>query len=377
MKINQHQYSGTTWKDHSIDPSLNNQKCQLVFAFGSPALIVGPEIYANLKARYPAANIIFSSTSGEILNDEVYDDTVVATAVELERSAVNCATTHIKNHANSFESGAYLMQQLDKNDLKCVFIISDGTFINGSELVAGFNANNPGQVPVTGGMAGDADRFNSTFTSINAVPAQGNVTAVGFYGDSLSVYHGSCGGWDEFGPERTITKSDKNVLFEIDGKNALDLYKEYLGDYANELPGSALLFPLSLKLNGADKTLVRTILSIDEKAKTMTFAGNLPEGSKVRLMKANFDKLIDAASTAAADATDHNKAELALLVSCVGRKLVLNERTDEELMAAKAIFGDKTSITGFYSYGELSPFSKGSNCELHNQTMTITTFSEN
>jgi hypothetical protein len=226
-------------------------------------------------------------------------------------------------------------------------------------------------------MAGDADRFSSTFTSINAVPSQGNVIAIGFYGDDLSVYHGSCGGWDEFGPERTITKSDKNILFEIDGKNALDLYKEYLGDYAKELPGSALLFPLSLKLSGADNTLVRTILSIDEKEKSMTFAGNLPEGSKVRLMKANFDKLIDASSSAAEDATDKHIVQLALLVSCVGRKLVLNDRTDEELTAAKEVFGDKTIMTGFYSYGELSPFNKGTQCELHNQTMTITTFSEN
>ena len=377
MRINQHQYLNKAWKDYSLNPEFNSEKCQLVLAFGSPKLIVDPTIYSVLKTRYPAANIIFSSTSGEIIDDNVYDETIAVTAVELEAATVNCASTHIQNHGNSFESGAYLMQQLCKEGLKCVFIISDGTFINGSELVAGFNENNPRHVPVTGGMAGDADRFNSTFTGINAIPTQGNVIAIGFYGEGLSVYHGSCGGWDEFGPERVITKSDKNVLYEIDGKNALDLYKQYLGDYVKELPGSALLFPLSIKINGSDKNLVRTILSIDESEKTMTFAGNLPEGSKVRLMKANFDKLINASSTAAEDASAHKKVQLALLVSCVGRKLVLNDRTDEELIAAKAIFGNKTSITGFYSYGELSPLGGGTNCELHNQTMTITTFSEN
>jgi len=377
MRVNQHQYLNKAWKDYSLNPQFNNQHCQLVLAFGSPKLITDPAIYNWLKERYPIANIVFSSTSGEIIDDNVYDETIAVTAVELEQAHVSCTSTHIKNHGNSFESGAHLMQQLDKTGLKCVFIISDGTFVNGSELVAGFNANNPNHVPVTGGLAGDADRFSSTFTGINAVPAQGNVIAIGFYGNGLTVDHGSCGGWDEFGPERTITRADKNVLYEIDGKNALDLYKEYLGNYVDELPGSALLFPLSIKVNGSDKNLVRTILSIDENEKTMTFAGNLPEGSKVRLMKANFDKLINASSTAAEDASGLKTAQLALLVSCVGRKLVLNERTDEELMAAKAVFGDKTSITGFYSYGEISPFSEDSNCELHNQTMTITTFSEN
>jgi hypothetical protein len=146
-----------------------------------------------------------------------------------------------------------------------------------------------------------------------------------------------------------------------------------------ELPGSALLFPLSLRMNGDDKNVVRTILSIDEQQKSMTFAGNLPEGSKVRLMKANFDKIIEASSTAASNAfkdIENSKPELALLVSCVGRKLILQERTDEELDAAKEILGDEATITGFYSYGEISPFNESVQCELHNQTMTVTTFTE-
>ncbi|HEY9196921.1 MAG TPA: FIST C-terminal domain-containing protein, partial [Mucilaginibacter sp.] len=218
---------------------------------------------------------------------------------------------------------------------------------------------------------------SSTFTGLDEVPAQGNVIAIGFYGDNLLVNHGSSGGWDEFGPQRTITRSDKNVLFEIDHKSALDLYKEYLGEYVNELPGSALLFPISLSIKDSERKLVRTILTVNEEEKSMTFAGNMPEGSNVRLMKANFEKLIRASSSAAVDASDKGSlAELAIMVSCVGRKLVLNERTDEELVAAKEIFGDNTVITGFYSYGELSPLNKGSNCELHNQTMTITTFAE-
>jgi hypothetical protein len=377
MRIRQHHFINSKWTDRFTDLDFNAQKCQLVLAFGAPALITAAAIYAHLKDAYPFANIVFSSTSGEILDSDVYDDSIVVTAVEFEKSNIVCTATHVNKLAKSFEVGAYLMSQLDKKDLNCVFIISDGTFINGSDLVEGFNSDNPNNVPVTGGLAGDAARFNSTFTGLNAVPAQGNVIAIGFYGDDLLINHGSSGGWEEFGPQRTITKSDKNVLYEIDHKSALDLYKEYLGEYVKELPGSALLFPLSLSIAGSDKKLVRTILSVNENEKSMTFAGNLPEGSNVRLMKANFDKLIKASSTAATDASSGlASTRLAIMVSCVGRKLVLNERTDEELMAAKDIFGNDTIIAGFYSYGELSPLNKGSNCELHNQTMTITTFTE-
>lgn len=271
------------------------------------------------------------------------------------------------------------MTALSSDDLSAVFIISDGTFINGSELAAGFAENNPGKIPVTGGLAGDGPRFSHTFAGLDQLPGEGNVVAVGFYGNHIRVGHGSSSGWDEFGPERTITRSDKNSLYEIDGKKALDLYKEYLGPYKEELPGSALLFPLSLKEPGSSDLLVRTILSIDENEGSMRFAGNLPQGSKVRLMKGSFDRLIDGSSTAAKNSitcVEEARPELAILVSCVGRKLVLQDRTDEEVQAVQQIFGERTCLAGFYSYGEISPFNPATHCELHNQTMTITTFSE-
>jgi len=376
MKTKQHHFLNNAWKDYPSD--VNAEKCQLVLTFGASSCIVKPDVYEHLEALYPNADIVFASTSGEIINDSVYDDSAVATAIAFEKTNVRCVKTNIKHHDNSFETGNYLMEQLLKDDLNSVFVISDGTSINGSELVDGFNYCKK-SIPVSGGLAGDAARFEKTFTGINEVPSQGNVIAIGFYGKDIVIGHGSLGGWDEFGHERAITKSDKNVLYEIDHKNALDLYKEYLGDYVNELPGSALLFPLSIRHNHSDKNLVRTILSINEEEKSMVFAGNLPEGSKVRLMKANFDKLIEASSTAATDSfkgIKNQQPDLAILISCVGRKLILQERTDEEVEAAKEILGDHTAITGFYSYGEISPFNSNVQCELHNQTMTITTFTE-
>jgi len=377
MKTQQNHFINNAWKDYTKS-GFDVEKCQLVLAFGSREAIVKPGIYEHLKSLYPNADIAFASTAGEIINDAVYDNTVVATAIELEKTSVKCVLTNIKEHKNSFDVGNFLQKQIDGDDLSCIFIISDGTFINGSELVSGFNEDNVKQVPITGGLAGDAARFEKTFTGLNNVPSQGNVIAVGFYGKDMSIGHGSFGGWDEFGHERIITKSDKNVLFEIDNKNALDLYKQYLGDYVNELPGSALLFPLSIRLNGSEKNLVRTILAVDEENKSMTFAGNLPEGSKVRLMKANFDKIIEASSTAASNAfvSIKDKPDLAILVSCVGRKLILQDRIDEEVEAAKEVLGNDTTIAGFYSYGEISPFNSSTQCELHNQTMTITTFTE-
>lgn len=380
MKTLQLKYSDGDWTDFPSNRENKDLSFQsnLVLAFGDTALASDATKYTYLKDRFPKADIVIMSTSGEILDRDVSDDTIVATAIEFEKTTLRCVSTTVDRHANSYEVGKHIMKELAGTQLCSVLVLSEGSFINGSDLVTGINSVRPEQVTVTGGLAGDADRFQKTVVGLNGPAQENRVVAIGFYGENIRIGHSSFGGWDEFGRERTVTKSDRNILLELDNQNALELYKEYLGSYADDLPGSALLFPLSLKLENENKNLVRTILTIDNEAKTMTFAGNLPEGSKVRLMKANFEKLIHASGKAAKESLEgaDTSADLALLISCVGRKLVLQDRAFEEVVAAKEIFGEHTAIMGFYSYGELSPLNPKPGCELHNQTMTITTFTE-
>lgn len=377
MQTQQLHFLHNEWKTKDSSSGFSAKDAQLVTLFGSREMVGMAQIYEHVAAQYPNAQIVSSSTAGEIIDEEVFDDSVIVTAMQFEKTKIKAIKTSFNDQANSFETGKFLYNSLNEPDLAGLFILSDGTQINGSELVSGLNEGNEKKIPITGGLAGDAARFSKTLVGLNETATEGIIVAVGFYGKDVQIGHSSLGGWDEFGKERVITKSDKNVLFEIDGASALDLYKEYLGTYADELPGSALLFPLSLKLEGSDQNLVRTILNVDNDNKTMTFAGNLPEGSKVRFMKANFEKLIKASSTAAEKSFQTSKSpDLAILISCVGRKLILQERTEDEVVAAKQIFGADTCITGFYSYGEISPFNTNFKCELHNQTMTITTFSE-
>lgn len=379
MKTAQLQYGSGKWIVGDLPVDFPAEKAQLVLVFGSGELVTNQAIFSTIKDRFPEADIVSCSTSGEILHNEVYDDTVVVTAIYFEKAKTQAVSVDISKSVDSYETGKTLMAMLKQEQLVSVFVISEGSFINGSELVAGFNAVNPNNIPVTGGLAGDAARFAKTQVGLNTVAREGTVVAIGFYGPGLLIGHSSFGGWDEFGKERVITKSVKNILYEIDGQKALDLYKEYLGPYVDELPGSALLFPISLRTDDSTKNLVRTILNVNEADGSMIFAGNMPEGSKMRLMKVNFEKVINGSSVAAintASMHQNHKPNLAILISCVGRKLILQDRTSEEVDAAQKVFGDHTTITGFYSYGELSPFNPGSNCELHNQTMTITTFTE-
>lgn len=381
MKVAQKLYRNGNYTAATGDILTIDSK-KLILGFGSKVLLQNVATFTRIQNEYPNADIVLCSTAGEIYDDTVYDDSLSLVMMEFENTPFTTICTNIKNQTNSFEAGQTLFNKLNTGNLTYVLIISDGGLVNGSELVRGIELINNGKIPVTGGLAGDAARFISTYVGYNQQPAEGNIVAIGFYGNSLKICHGSLGGWDIFGPEKIVTRSQSNQLFEIDNSNALDLYKKYLGKYADELPGSALLFPLCVRQKGQEGYLVRTILSINNKDKIMVFAGDILEGSYVRFMKANFDKIIDAANQVAINTltqfseTIAAKPKLALLISCVGRKLILGGRIDEEIEAVKDIFGDSTIISGFYSYGEISPLNPKSRCELNNQTMTITTFNE-
>ena len=332
-----------------------------------------------IKNRYSNAYLIGCSTAGEIAGNRLVDESIVLTAVRFEKSRLAQACTILDEHGmDSFEVGKHLSAQLNAKDLKHMFVLSDGLFINGAELVSGLTADMDSSIGITGGLAADGEDFKNTFVISNSGIQNKKVVALGIYGDAIKIGFGSKGGWDSFGLERLVTKSEKNVLYELDGQPALDLYKSFLGEKASELPSSGLLFPLSLRERDGQEPVVRTILGIDEENKSLTFAGNIPQGSYVRLMKANIDRLINGAGQSASLIIDgsNEDTQIAFLISCIGRRLVLKQFVEEELEAVSEILGDNVLYTGFYSYGEIAPFDSFSPCTLHNQTMTITTFSE-
>ena len=378
MKATLFQLTGNYWEAYTAQEPYETKAAQLVFCFAAKEKLASTDIYNKISAKFPSAQVVMCSTAGEIFYDEVQDNSIVVAALKFDDTPIQTATVNIIDFKNSYDAAGALIKRLSQKDLVNILVFSDGSLVNGSELVKGLNDAAENKILITGGLAGDGSNFQSTLVGLNEQPAQGNIVAIGFYGNKIEVTHGSQGGWDTFGPEREVTQSSGNKLFEIDNKTALDLYIKYLGPDADQLPGSALLFPLSVTIPGSPQPVVRTIISIDNEQRSMTFAGDIPEGSKVRFMKANFDKLSSAAAKAAQQTLlgKKDKPVFSLLVSCVGRKLILGNRIDEEVEAVIESLGDQTTVAGFYSYGEISPFNEGGDCRLHNQTMTITSFYE-
>jgi hypothetical protein len=365
--------------DRSPLPSAN-----LVLVFGSVKRFSEGKLQGFLKTRYPTAQLVGCTTSGEISPSGVFDDSIQITAIQWEKTIQRVAQTKMSGMQNSFEAAAGLAKQLKADSLRTVLVISDGLNVNGSELLKGFQSV-LGEIPIVGGLAGDGGAFVKTLQLFNDTISDNQVIAVGLYGNALITSSGALGGWKPYGPPRKVTKSEKNVVFEMDGKPALPLYRMYIGEaFARGLPGTGLKFPLAVIEEGKrDVEKIRTLLAIDSKNNSLTFAGNVEEGETVRLCQTNHDRLVEGAGNAAnlvmdgLSSTKTNQAGLAVCVSCVGRKGVMAEQVVDEVKLVQQILGPQTSVTGFYSYGELAPRPNTTDSVLHNQTMTIGYLSEN
>ena len=379
MMLMTHRYRQATGWDKPPDAGMDSAMTLLIIfgASDSTRLSAG---FNALREAFVQSIWIGCSSSGEIYGHSLDDDTLVVAVMQFSTTPLRLATSAIESPDASFDVGAALGRQLAAPDLKGVFVLSDGLSVNGTDLVKGLSENLAPGVVVTGGLAGDGDRFKNTWVLVNREPRAGQVTAVGLYGDHVRLAHGSKGGWDVLGPEREVTRARGNVLFTLDGQPALTLYKQYLGDRAAGLPATGLLFPLAIRNDLVeDGHTVRTILAVNEAENSITFAGDIPQGSFVRLMRANFDRLIDGAADAANSvdmkAYEDGQPVLGIGISCVGRRLVLGQRTEEEIDAVLDGLPPACKFIGYYSYGELSPLASG-RCDLHNQTMTLSLFWE-
>lgn len=377
MKLSLHQYTSASGWDREPDPELDSPETLLLF-FASPERERVNDVLHALQSQFRHSIMFGCSSAGEIYQQEINDQSISLAIVQFEQTPIRLAVEDITAQKTSHEVGTSLAAQLRQDALNAVMVLSDGLLVNGSKLVEGLSMSLPGVV-ITGGLAGDADRFEQTWVWADGTMKSGHVCAVGFYGDRIGFGHGSRGGWDVLGPEREVTRADANVLYELDGQPALQLYKKYLGDRAEGLPATGLLFPLAIiNEQAADGDTVRTILAVNEEDQSITFAGDIPTGGFVRLMRANFDRVIEGASDAATEVNMHDYTSGPLLnvaISCVGRRLVLGPRTEEEIEATLEGLPGGASQIGYYSYGEISPLASGK-CDLHNQSMTLTTLWE-
>ena len=370
MQVSTYRWTQASGWDMNLSPDTN---VTLVLVCADNPFFAHAECYTQLKTFFPTAEIVGCSSSGNIHGNTISDDDIVIAAISFSSARILVKSKLIEKGDDVESTVTQLAQQFKDPTLKHLFVLSDGLFVSGTELTQTLNAL---QVPVTGGLAGDADRFKESWVMVNGPAKQHQIALIGFYGE-LKVSYGFATGWNEFGPERRVTRSKGSTVYEIDHKPALEIYTKYLGELAKDLPGSGLRFPLFVRDTASRQAYVRTLLGIDATEMSLSFAGDVPQGSTCKLMKTDIDSLIDASVALAQNFADDQRTQnsLCIAVSCVGRRLVMDQIAEEEIEAIQAILGPKITIFGFYSYGEIAPFDSAL-CSLHNQTTTLTLLSE-
>lgn len=372
MKIDSLHFENENWileEENECDTNV----VDIVFVFGLVKTLREYNHTALLKKIYPNAQVVGISTAGNIFDDSVSEYKAIASAVSFDSGYVK-VNTAIMSEENLIEDASHLVDVFDKEDLKHIFVLGQPLGFDNSSLVKGLNLHKT--CTISGAIAADENMFEDCYVFANESQEDNVAVAIGFYGKSLSVSIGCKAGWEEFGAQRIVTKAKDHTIYEIDNKPALELYKRYLGEYIDDLPASGLLFPLSIG-NNKKNEVIRVMTGINDDG-SLNFAAGVEEGASVRLMKTNVENLIDGASLVANTIeAQNNKRSLSLTISCGGRLSVLKQLAGEEIEAVHDILGDKSKVVGMYSHGEIAPFSDDLlDCQLHNQTMTITTLYE-
>lgn len=360
-------------------PQLQDFTPDLLLIHAAPAWFETPAALESLLAAFPG-RCLGCSTAGEIAGSAVLDDHCVVTALRFDTTALSIHEADIASTTDSYAAGQRIARSVVESRPDLLIVFAPGTAVDGARLVEGLMDELPQRFPISGGLAGDGGRFHQTWTIGPSGIHSDRVVAVALKGPGLRFGHGSYGGWKPFGPIRRVSRCEGNRLYRLESERALDVYRRYLGEYAHDLPASGLLFPFSvLDENGQETGLIRTIIGIDDESGSLILAGSVREGSFLQLMHTNSEGLVDGAEVAAERAFApgvRDNASLALLVSCIGRKLLLGERVEDEVEAALQMGPRNLAVAGFYSNGEIGPSGLTSDCRLHNQTMTITLIGE-
>lgn len=184
---------------------------QLVLAFG-PAPggaggVPGAEWFAAMAERWPRAARVYASTAGHIADAELVDGAVVVTVVRFAHTRVVAAAVPLAADDDGAAAGAQVAAALPHKGLRHVLVFAEGMRVDGSAFLQRLSETLPDGVRVSGGVAGDDDRFGKTVVALGGAPADDAVVALGFYGDRLSVGAGALGGWEIFGPARLVTRA--------------------------------------------------------------------------------------------------------------------------------------------------------------------------
>jgi len=191
MKSRNIQYKENKW--HNIE-SDENDKIDVLLVFTGINLVENNNILSFLSAQFKNAKIISCTTAGEINQTNVDENSIICSAIHFEKTPIETVVDNLNNYNNSFELGSNLAKKLNTKNLTHIFMLSDGNLVNGDDLLTGIKSEIGTTIQISGGIAGDGDRFQKTFVGLNEDYREGNVVLMGLYGNHIQVGTGKKSG---------------------------------------------------------------------------------------------------------------------------------------------------------------------------------------
>ena len=337
----------------------------------------------------PSAWMAGCSTAGEILSDGPSRRSVAVMAIRSDTlQAVTGLGSHIRINPRQAgqEVAGHLLQAKISNP-HGMLLFPDGLTGNAAELIRGIQDRMGLSFPIAGGSAADDFGFSRTYQYFQGKLYSDAVAGVLLAGP-IAVGIGARHGWRPLGKPRRVTRGLANIVQELDGHTAVNLYETYFGRAADSLKAGSLVdvsivYPLGMPIPGEEEYLLRNVLKVDPATGSLIYAGEIPEGSEVRLMMGSKERALDAARKAAEQAVlsiAPRAPTFALVFSSCSRARLFGRRAGEEIAAIRQVLGRTVPIIGFYDYGEQAPLSAAGFrglSYLHNETLVVCAVSAN
>lgn len=312
----------------------------------------------------PLASLISTSTSGEIIEGGMQDDTTVISISTFD--ATDVKTVLIEG--DSEDEIAIEVLSMISSTTKLVLVFNN-VFSNDGELLLNALETKLPDIKIAGGNAGDnGEHEYVTVVGANEKVSTSAIAVAIFDSDSLQVYNDYLFNWQTIGEPMQVTKSDKSTIYEINNQKAQDIYRTFLGnEVANTLPSSAIEFPLIFNTDGID--IARAPIALGENGE-LIMAGHIKQGDTVKFGFGDVAKNdINVAKTI--KSFSQNPIESIFIYSCSARKYFFQDQLNSEFEMLQRI----APTSGFVTYGE---FYRHNQCnKMLNVSSTFIGLSEN
>lgn len=329
------------------------------------------EILSRINAAFPNIELIGGTSYGEVSSVGGFKEESVA-FIAFASDTIKIKAGLGRNVSLDAEKAAKMAVETALSALgetpKLAIALPESIRTNGAAFVRGLEFLGK-EATTLGGFTADMLQLKET-RQFYKTEALTDCAPLLVFGGATLFSLGRESGWSPLGNEGTITRSEGNIVREIDMRPAAEFFNRYLGDsVGGQLEYSE--YPLMVRENDEEEYCLRSAMGADGKTGGVVFLSEVPERAKVRVSEASRNMIIEGTRQSVINALGSypgKEPAAALLFSCAGRRNVLGMRTKEEIAIVKSSTAPGLPICGLYTYGEISPAKLGGRTLYNNDT---------